>query len=181
MSFLILVVIIVFRIGKEQIAVAKYEAKHRQKTLYTNTWKTRVTNPGLEQELKLFIGRPENNLLLLEEVNEAYNSIFDGKRVDELFPRSKWCKREKNWTPEYHEQVQNHICRYDSINALRIILAKRGYIPTSDADSMNRLSAPSLLDRHVLFWCDKKLREQGAPITLGFTETGNLKWEVLMR
>lgn len=180
--FLILLVIYCSLKVKDDVALVRYDARYRQESARFDAWKKLVTNWNLERELKLFMERPENRDKLLDEVAEAYDSILEGKRLDEVYPRSYWTKPKKGWTPEYHEKVQNYVCRYNRENAMRIMLAKRGYIPTDDTFYSNKptgfLITPHPLDRYVLFWCDEKLREKGAPLSLGHRETGGLIWKM---
>ena len=163
---------------KDDIAFSRADARYVQERARFNTWKSQVTNLDLERELKLFVQRPENYDKIYEEVNEVYDPIFEGRRLDELYPRSYWCKCRKGWTPQFHEMVQERICRLNSTRALRIMLAKQGFILSDDIFTSNSLCALPQLDRHVLFWCDRKLKELNAPVAIGFTETGALKWEM---
>lgn len=58
-------------------------------------WCSMVTDRVLEEELRLFISRPENRDAVLEQVSEVYDQILDDRRIDELYPRWMWCKKRR--------------------------------------------------------------------------------------
>lgn len=98
------------------------EADNRRTEVKTrrDQWCSMVTDRALEEELRLFISRPENQDAVLEQVSEVYDKILDGRRIDEFYPRELWCKKKKDWSHGFHEEVQEIVCRRDSRNALEL-------------------------------------------------------------
>ena len=141
------------------------EADNRRTEVKTrrDQWCSMVTDRALEEELRLFISRPENQDAVLAHVSEVYNKIFENNRIDELIPRWMWCEKKTNWSNEYHEEVQEFICRLNPTNALRIMMAKRGRLPAMDAitGSSMQLSFNTKLDAEVFAWCAEELRRNG--------------------
>ena len=128
-----------------------------------NQWLSMITDDELEQELRLFISRPENRDAVLKEVSDVYDEILQGRRIDELFPRWLWCKKKKGWSDTYHEKVQEIVCRLDSENALCIMMAKRGKFPSYKAlcGAQQNLTTWILLQAYVFKWCADELKRHG--------------------
>lgn len=141
------------------------EADNRRTEVKTrrDQWCSMVTDRALEEELRLFISRPENQDAVLEQVSEVYDKILDGRRIDEFYPRELWCKKKKDWSHGFHEEVQEIVCRRDSRNALRIMLAKRGRLTGIDAvNGVSRsICAASKLEAEVIMWCAGELKRHG--------------------
>lgn len=139
------------------------DRNRRIKKAERDRWIDSVTNKEVEQELELFISRPENRDKVLEEVAEVYDGILAGKRLDEVYPREFWCKCKKGWSWQFHERVQELICRRKDWNALRILMAKRGYLIGLDAISgaFKNFSASSRLEYEVIIWCANELKKHG--------------------
>lgn len=148
-------------------------------------WCSMVTDRVLEEELRQFISRPENRDAVLEQVSEVYDGILGGKCIDEFYPRELWCKKKKDWSHEFHEEVQTIVCKHDSRNALRIMLAKRGRLTGMDAVSgvSKGICASSKLEAAVIEWCAKELERHGlkekfsAPVSELYGTRG-MGWEV---
>lgn len=145
------------RITADKCASAEASKSFKKAQAAKDEWRSRVTNRALEEELRLFISRPENRDVILNEVKDVYDSILYGKRIDELYPRELWCKAKKSWTWSFHEEVQELICRGRHENALRIMMAKHGYIPY--LDTFGRFTFVSKLDVEVMLWCEKELNK----------------------
>ena len=144
-------------------------------------WCSMVTDRALEEELRLFISRPENQDAVLEQVSEVYDKILDGRRIDELYPRWMWCKKKKDWSHGFHEKVQETVCKLDSTNALRIMMAKQGKFPSLDAitGSARQFSPNTKLEAQVLMWCADELKRHGVKeefyvpnVLIGFGQGG---------
>lgn len=70
----------------------------------------------------------------------------------------------------------------DPRNIHRAMMAKNGYIPYNDAIGNTLISYASETDRQILFWCDRKLREQGVPTRLVKSMAPSMyTWEVLIQ
>ena len=126
-------------------------------------WVAMVTDRTLEEELRLFIACPENQDAVLERVSEVYDKILDGRHIDELYPRWMWCKKKEDWSYVFHEEVQEIVCKLDSTNALRIMMAKQGKFPSLDAitGSARQFSPNTKLEAQVLIWCANELKRHG--------------------
>lgn len=145
-------------------------------------WCSTIIDRNLETELRLFINRPENRDAVLKQVSDVYDKILEGKRIDELYPRWMWCKKKKNWSDKYHEEMQELVCRLDSNNALRIMMAKRGKFPSLDAitGSAKQFNPDTKLEAQVLIWCADELKHHGVKeefyvpnVLAGFGEGGD--------
>lgn len=145
-------------VGHEEASERRTEVKTRR-----DQWCAMVTDRALEEELRLFIGRPENQDAVIECVSEVYDKILDGRRIDEFYPREMWCKKKKDWSHEFHEEVQTFVCKRDSRNALRIMMAKRGRLTGIDAVNgvSKSICTASKLETEVLAWCAEELKRQG--------------------
>ena len=144
-------------------------------------WCSMVIDRVLEEELRLFISRPENRDAVLEQVSEVYDQILDGARIDELYPRWMWCKKKKDWSHEFHEEVQKTVCKLDPTNALRIMMARQGKFPSLDAitGAARQFSPNTKLEAQVLIWCADELKRHGVEgefyvpnVLVGFGEGG---------
>lgn len=146
------------RIEHEEAKRCQSDARARK-----DRWCSKVIDQELEKELRLFISRPENRESILEQVSKAYDKILDDVRIDELYPRQLWCKKEKGWSDEQHEAVQSLLCKLNPENALRIIMAKHGKFPYLDAitGAAKQFNPHTKLDAQVLIWCADELRRHG--------------------
>lgn len=177
------------QIKKQKGALAKDSMKKQRKI---SEWKARVTDRNLERQLKAFIQNPENKETVSMTVSPVYDSIWRDKDFSDLFPKDRWCRRKDDWTLEYHEQVQRELCKMNTENALRIMMAKRGKILDYDADRSSSysqnvmasgISADSPLTAYVLIWCAKELEKQGignrfVVPSIGKYGAGGLHWEL---
>lgn len=118
---------------------------------------------------------------VLEEVSCVYDDIFQGKRVDELYPRWLWCENKRGLDNKSYEEEQIAICKLNSNNALRIMMAKRGKFPSLDAisGSSKRFSPQTKLEAQILIWCAEELKRHGVQeefyvpeVLIGFGEGG---------
>lgn len=161
--FIILGSILLVRIGADKAASAAADriADGEKKT--REAWIERVTNPELEAEINTYVERPENYKAVLDKVKNVYDEIMSGKRLDELYPRGRWCKAKKEWSFSHHEEVQELICRMSSRNAVRILLAMQGCLMRWDAldGSYMHLSSYSELETEVIEWCANRLKKDG--------------------
>lgn len=141
------------------------EADERRAEVKTrrDQWCARITDRALEEELRLFISRPENQDAVLEYVSKVYDKILDGGRIDEFYPREMWCKKKKGWSHEFHEEVQTFVCKRDSRNALRIMMAKRGRLTGMDAVNgvSKSICSASKLEAKIVAWCAEELKRHG--------------------
>lgn len=161
--FIILGGYLLLRVGSEKAAsyAAKKQADKSRET--KSTWVECITDRVLEEELRMFISRPENQSAILDQVTEVYDKILNGKRIDEFYPRELWCKKERKWSHEYHERVQTNICKLNSRNALRIMMARRGHLMRMDAvDGVcQQLNSGSRLETEIIIWCACELERHG--------------------
>lgn len=188
---IILALILIAKCCSSKSADKEANKKYSEVRTSNNSWRTRVTDRALEQQLKSFIQAPENRDKVLQEVNEVYENIYASKPFGELLPREQWCKAKPGWTPAYHEEIQKEACKLNPTNALRIMMAKRGKILDYDADcstmySPNRIAggiwADSSLTAYVLIWCADELNRHGVNEkfvvpSIGKYGAGGLHWE----
>lgn len=188
---IILALILIVKCCSSKSAGKEADRKCNEERISNNSWRARVTDRALEQQLKSFIWAPENRDKVLQEVNEVYEGIYASKPFDELLPKEQWCKAKPGWTPAYHEEIQKEACKLNPTNALRIMMAKHGKIVSYDADcstmySPNRItggiSADSPLTAYVLVWCANELNRHGVNEkfvvpSIGKYGAGGLHWE----
>ena len=188
---IILAFILIIKCCSSKSADKEAIKKYNEVRASNNSWRTRVTDRALEQQLRSFIRAPENRDKVLQEVNEVYEGIYANKPFGELLPREQWCKAKPGWTPAYHEEVQKELCKLNPTNALRIMMAKHGRVVGYDADcstmySPNRItggiSADSPLTAYVLIWCANELNKHGVSEKfvvpfIGRYGAGGLHWE----
>lgn len=166
----LLVIILFVKIGSDKEAKKSACERFDEKQRKIAEWKARVTDRNLERQLKDFIQNPEKKETVSMTVSPVYDSIWQDKNFSDLFPKDRWCRRKDDWTSEYHEQFQRELCKMNTENALRIMMAKRGKILDYDADRSSSysqnvmssgISADSPLTAYVLIWCAKELEKQG--------------------
>lgn len=188
---IILALILIAKCCSSKSADKEANKKYGEVRTSNNSWRTRVTDRALEQQLKSFIQTPENRDKVLLEVNEVYEGIYASKPFGELLPKEQWCKAMPGWTPAYHEETQKEACKLNPTNALRIMMAKHGKVVSYDADcstmySPNRItggiSADSPLTAYVLIWCADELNRHGVNEkfvvpSIGKYGAGGLHWE----
>ena len=135
---------------------------------------------------------PETKYLKFALGFHPLEASLKDKDFSDLFPKDRWCRRKDDWTLEYHEQVQRELCKMNTENALRIMMAKRGKILDYDADRSSSysqnvmssgISADSPLTAYVLIWCAKELEKQGignrfVVPSIGKYGAGGLHWEL---
>lgn len=183
--FVILGTYLLIRICADNASLSQAQKRISDSSARKEKWCSAIEDEELENELRLFISRPENRDAVLEQVSEVYDKILDGKRIDEFYPRDLWCKKKKGWSYEFHEEVQTLICKLNSENSLRIMMAKRGHLTRRDAvsGSYKGLWPCTRLEAEVIAWCAEELERHGlkekfsmpTPGLYGAREVG---WEV---
>ena len=157
------------KINYDKSVSRTYKKQHEEERAVKERWISGVENAALEREIALLISNDD----FLDAVSQTYDAILDGKSLYDLYPIEMWCKREREWTQDYYERFQEKVCRYNEKNALRILMAKHGFIPRSDASSIGYVRFPdepqdmvglavtTALDAKVLLWCADELKRHG--------------------
>ena len=181
---------LIAKVSSDKRAVKENRDKYDKERAIKDRWVSGVENATLERETAAFIKTGG----FLDEVAPAYDAILGRSKLEELYPMEKWCKRKRSWTAEEHERFQEQVCRRNEKNALRILLAKHGYVPHEDAsaigfvkfydEAQNRtgLTVTTALDACVLKWCAEELKRNGVKgdfiAPFGKYGTGVAHWNI---
>lgn len=142
--FIILGGYLLLRVGSEKAASYVARQDRQKEKEIRETWIKKVTNPELEAELKAYVDDPKNIRAVLDEVRDVYDAIF------EKWPEQK--RKEFDCTARRLEY------------ALRVLLAKRGFLTKSDAfdGSLVWINLYLTLERDLFEWIDSELRRRGS-------------------
>lgn len=155
MDFIILIICaIVYMVlkSKEGHQTSRVRAEYARERMIHDIWMKRITNPELERELKKMDYLTHDKMAAL---------------LDEM--------RASGYPVPYGT---GRIVHRDVV---RIMLAKRGYLPYNDALGNDHISWCMEIERSVLLWCNDLLIERNAPTRLVNGKCGMYKWEVMMQ
>ena len=165
-----MIVCIGMKLGKEEHGEIQYNNRRAQQQFAENELRRVATNPQVERELKEFVGMNIINMeKILEEVAEVYDPIFEQYTLEEVYPRKYWGRWEPGQSYEKYLEIQETLRRINKENTLRILMAKRGFIPVNDIICQYHLTkyqANTYLDMEVLRWCERELRRHNVPVRL---------------
>ena len=106
------------------------EEKKRRKAL-KQAWIDSVTNEETEKVLRRYMNGEVPYSRLMYETEDVFNDIFKEFKLEEVYPRKMWPKRRVDdaYTDEQYAEI---VVRGDFVNILRILLARKGYLPAID-------------------------------------------------
>lgn len=184
-------VVLVSQVYLDKSATKAAKTQYQRERTVKKSWINRVVNPELEGELKHSI---ENGTDYLEEVSPVYDTILDRKSLVDVYPRQYWPKPQKDWSAEDYERFAEDVCRRGHTRALRIMMAKRGFMPENDTVSngfvkfrdenqdSGCLFAQTALDVLVLIWCADELKRHGVKgdfvASYGLYGTRDAHWNI---
>lgn len=147
------------KFASEKSADKRYEAAKKITEDKRAVWLKEVTNKPLEDELRMYVYNTQNTQKILDDVLDFYDAVLEGKDFESLYPSWLWPKGKK-----YTRQYMASIVPYDKERALRILMAKKGYLPHYDAltGSLKQLSFGTPLDAEIFNLCIKELQKHSS-------------------
>ena len=147
------------------------EEKKRRKAV-KQAWIDSVTNEETEKALRRYMNGEVPYSRLMYETEDVFNDIFKEHKLEEVYPSKLWPKRRVD-DAYSDEQYAEIVVRGDFINILRILLARKGYIPAIDLMVASAVRFPdepvhkrgmetrSALDVLVMQHCAEELKKRG--------------------
>jgi len=147
----------VIKICGEKSAVRQIDRQASAKSKRRHEWVEEVTDQDVEHSVRMFCDDPRNFQKVKAEVWPFYDRLFEKYDFLTLYPRYQWF--DKRLSIREMEMT----VRCDSENAVRILMAKRGYLTDLDATfgSGLTLSFHFRIDYEIFLLCLEELEKHG--------------------